>query len=50
MGEHYEVKCIVVNIDNSGTIQRTKAHEQTCLVDVSEFRKFIRKEHSIVWL
>lgn len=49
--EHYIVKCLVAvpdtNVPVSNMIGR---EERTCLVDVTEFNKWIKGENSIKWI
>lgn len=53
MGEHYVVKCEMLVYTNTGTTPSGGTFEyveSTCLVDVTEFKKFVSKQHSIIWL
>lgn len=52
-GEHYQVKCLMIYYENVGTVVhavRPVQKEATCLVDVHEFTKFMKKENAIIWL
>jgi hypothetical protein len=50
IGEHYIVKCLVTRISPMSPTGFKEDVEKTCLVSVSEFKKWIRKEESIKWL
>ncbi len=58
MGEHYMVKCEMLVYTNTGTGTVSDCFksgtfeyiESTCLVNIAEFKKFVRKQHSIIWL
>jgi hypothetical protein len=53
MGEHYVVKCKMLVYTDTGTAPSGgtfKYIESTCLVDVIEFKKFVSKQHSVIWL
>jgi hypothetical protein len=50
MGEHYIVKCIVAEVEGTGTTDRLIHKEKECLVEVTEFKKFLGKQNSIIWI
>lgn len=50
IGEHYIVRCITSGVDYSGTTNKIVEQEQSCLVDISEFRKFLGKQDSVIWI
>jgi hypothetical protein len=58
MGEHYVVTCKMLTYTNTGTGTLSDCFKSgtfeyiksTCLVDVAEFKKFVSKQHSIIWL
>jgi len=50
IGEYYTVRCILQVQDTSIPICNTLGRkEKTCLVNVSEFRKWVKCENSIIW-
>ena len=52
IGKHYVVKCQMIShisggFGGSGTYQQT---ENTCLVDIYEFKKFLSEKNAVIWL
>jgi hypothetical protein len=51
IGEHYEVLCLLSVPDTNIPINNMLAEkEQACLVNKSEFKKWLKGENSIKWI